>query len=603
MRGSCSRTEPWLLLGVIAALAIVPLVQDFYGQQVAIFAMVNVLLAISLAIVAATGQVSLAQSGFFAIGAYCAGLLATRQGAGFWTSLPAAAGAAALAGFAVGLLAFRVRRIYAAFLTLMVSMIVADLAFAMTSVTGGTAGVGLIDRPIVPGLDFEADSTYFYLVLVAVAGVAALALGLSRSRAGYAMTAVRDDEGAAQALGFDTHRLRICAFVVSGAVAGVAGSLYAHYVGFIDPEAFQPFLSLEILVMVVVGGLYRIDGAVIGALFVSVLPDVLGVSPDYWTIVMGAVLILAVTLLPGGLAAQVDRVAGRAGALLRRTRDTQRTEPARSPEPRREPVAAAKQPRAGRPLRVEGVTCRFGGVRAVDDVSFSVPAGAVYGLVGRNGAGKTALLNVLSGFSAADEGRVLLDGADLTKMPIPARARRGLARTFQEPRTLGSLTVLDNVMLAGEGRRGMRRLLLGFPIVRWRRGARVDAALAVLRDVGLEGHADRRAASLSYGQRKLLGLANALRTEPSLLLLDEPLAGVEAASVDRVVELLARERAERGLTVLLVEHEFDLVQRCCDRVLVLEQGAIAAALAPSELLMHPSTNGHARAGDPHASLA
>jgi branched-chain amino acid transport system ATP-binding protein/branched-chain amino acid transport system permease protein len=578
---------------IFGALALLPLVAGFYAQQVAIFALVDALLAISLAIVAASGQVSLAQSGFFAVGAYAAALLAARADASFWETLPASGAVAAVAGLLVGLLAFRVRRIYAAFLTFMVAMIVADLSVNLRPVTGGTLGMGGIPRPRLAGHELASDTSYFYLVLLVTLTVALLAMALARSRAGYALTAVREDESVAQILGLRCNRLRISAFAVSGFVAGVAGCLYAHYVGFVSPEAFQPFLSLQLLVMVVIGGMYRVDGAILGALLVAVLPELLQISPHYWTISFGLLLIATVAFFPGGLVSQVDRITGR----LHRGRG-RRPEPERPPRPRIERRVRRPAPATGPLLRVEGVSCRFGGVRALERVSFAVPRGTVYGVTGRNGAGKTALLNVVSGFHVPNEGTVALDGVDVTRTPVASRAAAGVARTFQEPRVVGPLTVLENVMLAGEARRPTWRLF-----ARRLDGQRPARAAQLIRAVGLAGEEDRMASSLSYGKRKLLALANALRADPVLLLLDEPLAGVEGGSVERVAALLADECRTRGVTVVLVDHDLELIRRCCDRVLLLEGGAVLAEGPPDELLVEPEEADLRPAEDLHVRLA
>jgi branched-chain amino acid transport system ATP-binding protein/branched-chain amino acid transport system permease protein len=569
---------------VFGALALLPLVGGFYAQQVAIFALVDAVLAISLAIVAASGQVSLAQSGLFAVGAYATALLAGRAGASFWETLPASGAVAAVAGLLVGLLAFRVRRIYAAFLTFMVAMIVADLSVNLRAVTGGTLGLGGIPRPRLAGRELASDTSYFYLVLLVALAVALLAMALARSRAGYALTAVREDEAVAQILGLRCNRLRISAFAVSGFVAGVAGCLYASYVGFVSPEAFQPFLSLQLLVMVVIGGMYRVDGAILGALLVAALPELLQISPHYWTISFGLLLIATVAFFPGGLVSQVDRI---------HPQRERAPEPERPPRPRIERRVRRRAGATGPLLRVEGVGRRFGGVRALDRVSFTVPGGTVYGITGRNGAGKTALLNVISGFHVPNEGTVTLDGADVTRTSVASRAAAGVARTFQEPRVVGPLTVLENVMLAGAARRLFKRSAADTQ----------RRAIDLIRAVGLAGEEDRVASSLSYGKRKLLALANALRAEPVLLLLDEPLAGVEGGSVERVAALLADECRTRGLTVVLVDHDLELIRRCCDRVLLLEGGAVLAEGPPDELLAEPEEADLRPAQDLHVRLA
>jgi branched-chain amino acid transport system permease protein len=259
-------------------------------------------LAVSLGLVAGyAGQIALGQSAFYAIGAYTSALVSVRLGCPFWLALPAATGLAAAAGFVVGLPSLRIRGLYLAIVTLMFSFIVENLALNLEGLTGGPRGITNIPRPAVGKWVLQSDLAYYYLVVLAAAALVALTRWVVGSPVGRVLVAIRDDEGAARMLGFRTHRYKLFAFVLASAQAGIAGSLYAHYMRFISPEAFPPFLSILVLVMLIVGGMRRVEGAVTGALIVTILPEVLRAARGFWNIIFGVALILIISCLPGGL--------------------------------------------------------------------------------------------------------------------------------------------------------------------------------------------------------------------------------------------------------------------------------------------------------------
>jgi branched-chain amino acid transport system permease protein len=605
-----------VLLVLLGLLLLLPAVGGYYHLQVVALSLVSVLLAVSLSIVTGLcGQVSLAPSAFFTIGAYALALTTTRLGWSFWLAAPAAACVTAALGLLMGLPATRTRGLYFAFVTLMMSLIVASLAVNLTALTGGPLGISGIPRPDLPGFAFVSAERYYYLLLAITVVLCVGALHLAESRLGHTLTAVRDDELAARVLGIDSTRLKVFGFAVSACVAGVAGGLYADFVGFIDPESFPPSLSILVLTMIIIGGVHRIEGAIIGGLLLSILPEALRFSPHAWRLIYGALLVLTVVAFPRGLIALIDRAGSPA---VWRGRGARRP-PASPPVPVPVPVPPASpagasaggsaQGRKGYPparrcsesagargdcspsgelLRVYQVTRRFGAIVALDHVSFAVPAGSVYGIIGPNGAGKSVLLNVISGFLAPDGGRITLGGVPLVGRSVPSIASLGVGRTFQEPRVFRSLSVLENVLLAGRPKRilpNARDFLVG------RRGQSGaddhDRALELIVALGLDAEIDRPAGSLSYGQRKLLALANALQPDPRLVLLDEPAAGISPALIYHIERLIATRRQERGVTFVLVEHDTDVISRCCDRVIALEEGRLFLEGAPQNVLAAP----------------
>lgn len=291
-----------LLLTVLLLVSLVPLVGGFYQTQVVGFGLIDVQLALGLSLVSGyAGQISLGQAGFFAIGAYTAAMTATRLGWPMGAGAAAAVLVTAAAGLIVGLPSLRVRGLYLAMVTLMFSFIVETLATHLVGITGGVQGIGGIERPVLGRLGPLSNIGYFYFLVVVTTVLTLGCLILVRSPIGWKFVAIRDDESAAQMLGIPIYPYKLFAFLLSASLAGLAGVLYAHYLGFISPEVFPGSLSITLLMMIIIGGMRRIDGAVLGALIVGVLPEVLRVARSFWNLVFGALLVLIIIALPDGL--------------------------------------------------------------------------------------------------------------------------------------------------------------------------------------------------------------------------------------------------------------------------------------------------------------
>jgi branched-chain amino acid transport system permease protein len=586
------------------------------------------------------GLLNLAYIGFMAAGAYVTAILVLPKstlaggtiyvlglGWPFWAGMLggiAAAGALALVvGFVV--LGRRLEAEYFAILSLVVVIAMSTVISEQANLFNGVEGLINIPQPFGESLSSSAYGGLF-LLLVAVLAVLVyvLAQRVQRSPFGRLGRAIREDETAVQVFGKDPFRAKLKIFVLGGMVAGLAGSLTVLYVGAFAPASWAVGETIFALSCIMVGGSGNMLGgavasAVIVTLFVQVpsLVHIAASNPEILAEVqvMATAILLIVVMRwrPDGLFREpVGSVAKleRRGGLARAAR------PSASPaaaQPAIRPAAAAPalgvtdearpgaSPQAGvngaapqgsgaaAALEVRAVTKRFGGVTAVDDCSFTVPEGAIIGLVGPNGSGKSTLVEVISGFQPPNGGHVLVGGRDVTSWTPSRRASVGLTRTFQSARVWAKLTVTENLLAAAPGA-GRESLWHG--VLRPGATARADAvflreAEETLHAVGLWPVRDQLAGELSGGQRRLLEFARIVMSRAKVALLDEPLAGVNPVMVDTIVEQIQQLNTVRGVTVLLVEHNLKIVSALCPVVLAMDAGQIVAqgsvqSLASSE---------------------
>jgi ABC-type branched-subunit amino acid transport system ATPase component len=403
-----------------------------------------------------------------------------------------------------------------------------------------------------------------------------MSANVAHSRFGRALIAVRDAEVAAEATGISKPRMLIAIFLFAGALAAIAGGLFASLQTYITPDAFTFDLSILFFIAILIGGRGSILGPMLGTVILTILPEVAAPLAAWSTFLYAVLLLVIVLVMPGGIAALLD------------FRNRRPLASNRAIVPRPAALGAIVRARAGgRTLSLRGIALSFGNVRAIDGLDLDVEPGRIHGLIGPNGSGKTTTLNVISGYYAAKGGTMTLgDEALPPGMPV-SRAKSGIARTFQTPRVIGEASVLQNVMIGGtiEGRATFVEALLALP--RNRRDERVLAAKAraLLGVVGLEMLAEVRADRLQHSELRFIEIARALMLEPDFLLLDEPAAGLSSDEIERLGALI-RAISKRGTGVLLVEHHADLIFEICDQVTVLNLGRILAAGTPAEIRVH-----------------
>jgi len=591
---------PFLVLAVVLAMAPVVLPADLVSMGV--YALIYGLAAIGLSLLMGlAGQVSLGHAAFFAVGAYTQAVLVTK------TQLPGipaavlAVAASMMVALVVGLPLLRLRGHFLALATLGLGIIVAVVAREL-DVTGGTSGIFGIPKPSFLGRVYDSPQEYFWLLAPFVVVGLWLAHRLVHSRTGRALGAVNDSEVAAECLGVDTYALRVRVFVLAAGYAGLAGVFYAHWLAVVSPEAAGFELSVTLLLMVVLGGLGTVWGAVIGAVAVEALDEgmrsfiprlIPGASGEVQLLGFGIVLVLLVVLLPGGLAQLWARLTRRgtatASVSVPRAQPTEVDVAGRygGQQALSRLLAQADVTEPGSPLlAIRGLTMRYGGVTALGDIDLDVRAGEILALIGPNGAGKTTAFNIITGVLEPSAGMVTLRGKKVQGRRPHVIARLGATRTFQNLQVFGSTTVIGNVKVARHlrSRSGIFRGMLGLAgreereIEDWARTA-VEA-------LGLTEHADRPVLDLAFGQQRKVEVARALALAPALLLLDEPMAGLSGTERDSLAWLLRQVRSA-GISVLLVEHDVDAVMALADRVAVLDDGRLIALGEPEDVRADP----------------
>ena len=557
MRESVSRRAPTLTLPrwagegivIVALIAYAALYASPYGLRVLTVAGVYALATIGFQIVFGLGgALSLAQGAFFGLGAYATGILGSQWGWSFAATFPVSLLVPLAVALLVGLPVLCLESHYFALATLGIAQVVHLLAVNSPDLTGGAnglpgvPGIVLFGWAVPRGLPLAAIVWSF----VAVGGL--IAWALARGRWGRALTLVRDDPLAAGTLGLDVGRLRLTAFALSAVYGGAAGALAVHTQRVVSPEVLEFPIMVSILTIAVVGGRGRVAGAILGALLLIHLPEWFRFLERSYLLIYGVALLAAIVLAPHGLTGLIDRLFP--------------PRPKPLPKPAALPEAA---PAAGPVLRIVDLGKSFGGVRAVDGVSLTLSAGTITGLIGPNGSGKTTVINLVSGLERPDRGRILLFDQDITSFNIsgwrPDRiARAGIARSFQAVSLPPGATVLDAVAAAR--------------LDRDRSIAEAEAhALHILGRLNAADLAPRPCADLPAALRRRVELARALARQPSVLLLDEPAAGLtDAEKADLATHL--RAIAATGTALLVVEHDMGFLLPLAGHVLCLDQGRI-----------------------------
>ena len=528
-----------------------------------------------------TGQLSLAQAAFWGVGAYTSALLTTKLGWNVWAAMPTAFAVTALFGILLGIPTLKLSGHYLAMTTIGFGIILQLILINTIWLTNGSDGIPQIPSPWIGSVHLNEPTSFFYVAAFSLILLTWASIRLKGSRVGRALLAIRENEMAAETMGIDTTFFKVMAFALSAAYAGFGGSLFAHSGShYISPDTFSFDQSVVMLAMAVLGGNGSAVGAIVGATLLSMLPEVLRFLKDSYMMFYAAGIVAVMVFMPGGIASLVYSLP--VSERLRRwwssgsatARQLAKADAATQP-----PVAPPPAPVTGGAngngvlLTISGLAKHFGGLKAVDGVDMQIRKGEIQALIGPNGSGKTTILNMLSGLYVPTAGKILFDGTDITGHRPHTITAHGMARTFQNIRLFGELTVLDNVMIGQHSRStsGLVRSVLQPPSQQKEEAIMRQKALEVLQFVGLRGKEFAIAKSLPYGQQRLLELARALASDPKLLLLDEPAAGLNAAETDALVDLLFQIR-DRGITILLVEHDMSLVMNVSDHITVLNFG-------------------------------
>ncbi|MGU3655881.1 MULTISPECIES: branched-chain amino acid ABC transporter ATP-binding protein/permease [unclassified Methylobacterium] len=555
------------LWAALAALIVLPFALDAIGltlitaTDVVIFALAVLGLNI---LVGWTGLTSFGHGAWFGIGAYAVAILQTRLVPGDMAlPLLGALAITGVAALAAGALILRRRGVYFSLLTLAFTAMLYAIAFRWTDLTGGENGIGNLHRWAVlqePGAYYAAVSGIAFAVLVAL-------WRFRRSPMGTVLVAIRENEQRAGFLGYATNRYKLAAFVISATITGLAGALSAYSHRFTSADPISIAFSGELLAMVVIGGMRSFLGPALGALFYILFREFLSIYTADWLLYFGLLFVAFIVFSPDGLvgiAARLlkpfRRVPTEGAAMAARRAGASGRVPARF-------IAEGRG--TGSVLVADAIRKNFGPVNAVRGVSFAVADKTLHALIGPNGAGKTTAFNLLSGMFRPSGGSIRLDGQEIAGLEPHAITRAGLGRSFQITNLFPGLSVEENVRLAVQARHAAH-------FSPWRDALSIraiaDDTAELLRWTGLAGIERAEAGSLSYGGQRLLDMGLALATQPRVLLLDEPLAGLAAAERERVGELIKALSAD--IPVLLVEHDIDRVFRLADRVTVMADGAV-----------------------------
>jgi ABC-type branched-subunit amino acid transport system ATPase component/ABC-type branched-subunit amino acid transport system permease subunit len=584
----------WLLAAFVVLLLLAPLVLPAFSVTLLNYIGLASLVTLGLVLLTGVGGLtSFGQAAFVGIGAYTTAVLTTTTelptalawlGSSPWLTLLTGLLLTIVVAGALGAITLRLSGHYLPLGTIAWGISLYFL-FGTSEMLGGHTGRGGLPPISVFGIALEDGRQIFYLIWVFVLVAMLTTSNLLDSREGRAIRVLRGGRVMAESMGVNTWASRMVAFVLAAMMACASGWLYAHMQRFVNPTPFSLHAGIEYLFMAVVGGASYVWGALVGSSIITVsnqwlrdwLPQIVGQAGNFETIVFGVLMIVILQRAPDGLWPALIR-----WIPLRRERpriDTQQLLPHQ--------VATQRDQLL---LDVQGVSKRFGGLVAVDQMSLRVRAGEIVALIGPNGAGKTTVFNVISGVLDATSGSVTFLGRSIAGSTSREIAKMGLSRTFQHVRLLPQMSVLDNVAL-GAHRRAYPGLISGVLTGAWRLDRRAEAMLLAeaarqIERVGLATHLFDAAGSLPLGQQRTLEIARALASDPKLVLLDEPAAGLRYLEKRSLAELLQKLRAE-GLGILLVEHDMDFVMGLADRVAVMDFGQRIAEGTPAEVQRDP----------------
>ena len=569
-----------VLAVVVAAVALAPLGLGKFGVSLLNDIGIGALVALGLVLLTGIGgATSFGQAAFVGIAAYASAWLSTAHGVSPWLGLVFALALTGLAALLIGFMTLRLGGHFLPLSTIAWGLSIA-LLFGNVEALGGHTGLANVPPPRIGPWPLLEPAAIYYLIWALVGLAVVFNRNVLRSRPGRAIRSLRGGAVLLASVGADAFRVRLTLFVLAALLAGLAGWLYAHMNRFVSPSPFDVRASIEYLLMAVGGGLGQLSGALAGSAVVLLLKNVLQDTLPLLTqragqlqaVAFAVLFILLLQHARGGLMGFVRRwthgrfaapevdLASFAGA---------------------EPLPRRTLPAASAPiLTVTGAVKRFGGLVAVDGVSFEVRAGEIVGLIGPNGAGKSTLFNLLTRTLPMTAGRIDFLGRDVSALSQRHLARLGMARTFQHVKLRPQMSLLDNVALGAYGRTRAGLLAAGFGLDRAEERQSLAEAMRQLARVGLAKRAHEMAGSLPLGTQRTLEIARALAVDPVLLVLDEPAAGLRRQEKLALGELLRTLRGE-GVTILVVEHDMDFVMKLVDRLVVMNFGAKLVEGAPA----------------------
>ncbi|AOJ97243.1 ABC transporter permease subunit [Burkholderia vietnamiensis] len=574
----------WVFLVVLFALPVLPGALQVPEYWITLLNYIGLYAIVAIGLVLLTGvggMTSFGQAAFVGIGAYATALLTTRYGVSPWLALIVGVVLTALVALLLGAVTMRLSGHFLPLGTIAWGLALFYL-FGNLELLGKYDGISGIPALNLFGVALESGRSLYFVIWAVVLAAIVSVQNLLNSRPGRAIRALRGGGVMAEAMGVNTAWMRVVIFVYAAVLAAVSGFLYAHLQRAVNPTPFGLNHGIEFLFMAVVGGVSHVWGAVLGAAILTVLqdylqtllPKLLGSEGNFEIIVFGVLMVVLLQYARQGVWPFVAKLFPRGPR-------------AHAPE-HADPLPQRAKPVAGEPLLVvDRARKQFGGLVAVNDVSFDVKAGQIIGLIGPNGAGKSTTFNLVTGVLKPTGGAITFRGERIDGLTSRQIVRRGIGRTFQHVKLLPTMTVLENVAIGAH--------LRGHTGV-WRSIARLNAheeaqllaeAAQQIRRVGLEKHMYDEAGSLALGQQRILEIARALCCDPTLLLLDEPAAGLRYQEKQQLAELLRRLKGE-GMSVLLVEHDMDFVMNLTDRLVVMEFGTRIAEGLPKDVQQDPA---------------
>ncbi|MEY2948483.1 MAG: Lipopolysaccharide export system ATP-binding protein LptB [Pseudomonadota bacterium] len=570
----------WLLAAAVPVVALLPL-PDFWIAQlnyIGLYALVCLGLVLLTGV---GGLTSFGQAAFVGVGAYTTAYLTLNTGMSPWLTVFVGLGITAVSALVVGAITLRMSGHYLPLATIAWGL---SLYYLMGNLDalGKYDGLLGLKSLSIGSLDIGQGRLFFILTwAILIAGAVAL-LNLLDSRPGRAIRSLKGGSQMAEAMGISTFRYKVTIFLIAALFASIAGWLLAHFQRTVNPSAFGLKMGIEYLFMAVIGGVGYVWGAIVGAALIKLLDDYLqvalpaliGTSGSYEVIVFGIAMVLVLKYLPDGIWSLVARKLPRPP----RKMDWQEAEPL---------IARSKPAMGELVLKVDKIRKQFGGLTAVNDISFDMHAGQIVGLIGPNGAGKSTTFNLITGVLSKTSGNVTYRGHDISALPSREISRQGMARTFQHVKMISDMTVLENVALGAyaRGESGVLSSMLGTNKSEEQRF--MKEAQHQLERIGMGNYLHEQAGNLAMGPQRLMEIARALCCDPALLLLDEPAAGLRHKEKQDLIKVLRQLQSE-GMSILLVEHDMDLVMDVCDHLVVMEFGTLLTQGTPAEIQASPA---------------